>query len=328
MKINSKAAPKQLTTCIVTCYNYGAFIQEAVSSILSQSTRFDEVIIVDDASSDDSATLLVEIANREKTIKVIRHEKNSGQLAAFETAILKSSGDLLFFLDADDIYAPNYLATAITFYQQIPQIDFLFCRNIQFSKIIPPSLLSGDRSCSIIPKVNDLGLSIVRTLERRVFIGAPTSCLSMRRRVATQLFPLPVHEDWMTRADDCLVFGASLAGARKFKIEADLVGYRIHGKNAFAENRNTGEPSNFFLRQIAISRLFFVLRQRFQLGKDVVKLAHLEFKTIPDPNFEDLREYFGYIIKNGAKDAGRLRGIFLVIKWYLKSMLNKKLQLK
>ena len=205
-------------------------------------------------------------------------------------------------------------------YQHIPKADFLFCRNIQFSKEIPNRLLSRGESGGILPKVNDLGLSIVRTLQRRSFIGAPTSCLSMRRWVAEQIFPLPLHRDWVTRADDCLVFGASLAGARKFRIEADLVGYRIHGKNAYAQNPTVGDPSVFFMRQLIVDRLFDMLRTRFQLPKDVAKLAHLEFKTIPNPCFEDLREYIAYIIMNGAEDAGRMRGVLLASKWYFQSL--------
>ena len=59
--------------------------------------------------------------------------------------------------------------------------------------------------------------------------------------------------DWRTRADDCLVFGASLAGARKFRIEKNLVGYRIHGNNVFASNSETAKPEVLFLRQDRIN---------------------------------------------------------------------------
>jgi glycosyltransferase involved in cell wall biosynthesis len=297
-------------------------VEEAVASVLSQTTPFDELLVVDDASTDDSATVLSQISKREKRVKVIRHERNLGQLAAFETAILQSSSEFLFLLDADDVYAPDYLATAIEIYRRLPHCDFLFCRNIKFSNEAPSSWYQQTPTCRTTPKVTDLGLTLVRTIERRPFIGAPTSCLSMRSRVAARLFPLPLHEDWLTRADDCLVFGASLAGARKFRIEADLVGYRMHAKNAYAENRQLGEPSVFFLRQVALNRLISVLRQRFHLTEDVAQLAHLEFKTLPAPRFADLREYSGYVLKNGAKDCGRLRGMSLMVKWYLNSIFS------
>ena len=74
-----------------------------------------------------------------------------------------------------------------------------------------------------------------------------------------------------------------------------------------------------FLRQIALMRLFNFLRQKLNLGGELGKLAHLEFKTIPIPTARDLFEYLGYVLKNGAQDAGRLWGIAVLLKWYLKS---------
>ncbi len=290
-----------------------------MESALSQSNRFDEIIVVDDASSDNSAAIVSELCERDTTLKLVQHETNAGQLAAFETAIMRSTGDILFFLDADDVYSTGYVATALDVYRKFPRCDFLFSRNVQFSNEMPFSDISALPADGILPLVADMGLTLVRTLERRIFIGAPTSCISMRHWLAKRLFPLPLHEDWRTRADDCLVFGASLAGARKFQIEAPLVAYRIHGLNAFAQNPKIADPGKLFLRQLALARLFRLLRQRFSLDRDVNALAHLEFKTIPDPSLALLCEYVGYVLKNGAKDAGRLRAIALMVKWYLKS---------
>lgn len=184
-----------------------------MESALSQSNRFDEIIVVDDASSDNSAAIVSELCERDTTLKLVQHETNAGQLAAFETAIMRSTGDILFFLDADDVYSTGYVATALDVYRKFPRCDFLFSRNVQFSNEMPFSDISALPADGILPLVADMGLTLVRTLERRIFIGAPTSCISMRHWLAKRLFPLPLHEDWRTRADDCLVFGASLAGA-------------------------------------------------------------------------------------------------------------------
>ena len=63
-------------------------------------------------------------------------------------------------------------------------------------------------------------------------------------------------------------------------------------------------------------QLFSFLQQRLSLGGELGKLAHLEFKTIPNPSGRDLCEYLGRVLKNGAQDAGRLRGIAVILKWY------------
>jgi glycosyltransferase involved in cell wall biosynthesis len=311
---------KLRATCIITNYNYGSYLQQAVDSALAQTTSFDEIIIVDDASTDESSMLLSKIAKRTNAVRVLRRERNGGQLAAFESGIMQSGGDIVFFLDADDVYSPEYLGVALDVYRSAPQCDFLFCCYERFFDNSAPRLLSSSTAKELYPQLTDFGLTLVRTLERRRFIGAPTSCLSLRRELAMRLFPIPLHEDWRTRADDCLVFGASLAGARKFRIESNLVGYRMHSRNVFVSNPVTGKPDVFFMRQIALLRLFGLLKQRFGIDADrMAKLAHLEFKTIPEPSARDLLEYVGYVLKNGAQDAGRLRGVAVILKWYFEA---------
>jgi hypothetical protein len=112
----------------------------------------------------------------------------------------------------------------------------------------------------------------------------------MRRWVLEKLLPLPLCHDWRTRADDCLIFGSSLAGARKYRLAEPLVNYRIHGANAFAGRR--ADPRADYRRRLAINRLFRHLTDRF--GYDVERLpelAHREFQTIAAPTFRQFSEY-------------------------------------
>jgi glycosyltransferase involved in cell wall biosynthesis len=311
---------KLRATCIITNYNYGAYLRQAIDSVLSQTTPFDEIIVVDDGSTDDSSVVLFELSKRVDKLQIFHREDNAGQLAAFETGIMQSSGDILFFLDADDVYSSDYLGIALDVYHKVPECDFLFCGHERFCDGLAPKALVRGPDNELHPQVTDLGLTIVRTLERKAFVGGPTSCLSLRLRLAKRLFPIPLHEDWRTRADDCLVFGASLAGARKFRVESNLVGYRIHGSNAFASNSETAKPAVFFLRQVALMRLLNFLRQKLNLeGEKLGKLAHLEFKTIPNPSAQDLYEYMGYVLKHGAQDAGRARGVAVILKRYFET---------
>lgn len=317
MTVLSTSNSKLRATCIITNYNYEAYLPQAVDSVLSQSTPFDEIIVVDDASTDGSLVVLSELSTGVDRVKIVRQRVNVGQLAAFESGIMQSSGDVLFFLDADDIYSSDYLGIALDVYQKFPQCDFVFCHYEEFGERSFAKAFSSVTVSEQHPEVMDLGLTVIRTLERKAFIGGPTSCLSIRRGLAMRLFPIPFHADWRTRADDCLVFGASLAGARKFRIESKLVGYRMHGKNAFASNKDTAKPESVFLRQVALMRLFNFLRQRWNFDRQTLgKLAHLEFKTIPNPSARDLYEYVGYVLKNGAQDAGRLRGVAVILKRY------------
>jgi hypothetical protein len=180
----------------------------------------------------------------------------SYQAARCASVVMQSKGDLIFFLDADDVYAPNYLETSVSVYKHNKDCEFLFCRKIDVGRYLPPDLFEIKQPAETKVAITDLGFSLVRTLEEKVWIGAPTSCLSIHRRLAKRLFPfpLPVHEDWRIRADDCIVFGASLAGCRKFRLETSLVRYRIHGNNAWVNNKHLDKPNAVFLRQVSIAR--------------------------------------------------------------------------
>ena len=95
-------------SCLINNYNYGRFVAEAVESALSQSTPFDEVIVVDDGSNDHSLAVLASLEQRYPRLKVVR-KSNGGQLSAFSAGLAASTGDVLYFLDADDLYEPDYV---------------------------------------------------------------------------------------------------------------------------------------------------------------------------------------------------------------------------
>lgn len=215
---------KITTSCLINNYNYAEFISEAINSALNQTAKFDEIIIVDDASTDNSAEVMAkftQVAN----VQIILKEKNQGQLSSFNEGFLAAKGDIVFFLDADDIYEPEYLETALNFYKKRSECDFLFCAYKKFGAI--EETFQTD-------KVDlDLGYSVIRTLYSGEWIGSITSTLSIRREIIRKFLPIPNIEDWRVRADDCLVWGASLVGAKKFYMSKPLVMYRIHSNNQY-----------------------------------------------------------------------------------------------
>lgn len=92
---------------IITVYNLEKYIVETLESVFSQTRLPDEIIVVDDCSTDNSAEILQIYAKR---IKYIRLLENSGVMTAFLTGIEAASGDVLSFLDGDDIWFPEKLA--------------------------------------------------------------------------------------------------------------------------------------------------------------------------------------------------------------------------
>jgi glycosyltransferase involved in cell wall biosynthesis len=94
-----------MITTIIPCYNAAPFLAEAIESVLAQSRASDEVIVVDDCSTDDSA----EIAAR-YPVRLLCTERNSGHAAARNVALAAAEGDLIAWLDADDYWDAHHLA--------------------------------------------------------------------------------------------------------------------------------------------------------------------------------------------------------------------------
>ncbi len=137
----------------------------------------------------------------------------------------------------------------------------------------------------------DLGYSKIAAIYKKVWVGNRTSTLSMRRSVLEKFLPIPYLEDWRARADDCLVFGASIVEARKSYLAQPLVKYRAHGSNNHY-GRKEKRTSEYLERyDQAITRLFSFFSEKTNHPDDLDRFAHLEFKTISKPNQEEFQIY-------------------------------------
>jgi glycosyltransferase involved in cell wall biosynthesis len=94
---------------VIANYNYGHYVGQALDSVLHQIQPFDEVVVVDDGSTDDSPSVLARYADMPH-VQVLRIA-NGGQLGAMRTGIAASQCDYIYTLDADDFAAPNLVAS-------------------------------------------------------------------------------------------------------------------------------------------------------------------------------------------------------------------------
>lgn len=281
MNLDPLRVESMTISCLINNYNYAHFLGDALESVLAQTVPVDEIIVVDDGSTDASAEVLAKFCRRYPAITVVAKE-NEGQLSCFNEGFARATGDIVFFLDGDDLYERNYVDQALAMYHRHPQCDFVACGLRQFGQ--------SDLLRLKYETDRDLGYSVILTCYLREWIGAPTSCLSMRRGILEKILPLPLCEDWRTRADDCLVFGASVAAARKFYLAQPLVRYRVHGANHYCGR--AADQFADYRRRLAINRLFAHLERK--LCYDVGRLAdfhHREFCAIPRPTLGQFVKY-------------------------------------
>lgn len=97
-----------IVSIIVPIYNTEKYLKTCLDSILRQSYKNLEIILVDDGSTDGSSKIVDDYAKKDKRIKAI-HKKNSGQSAARNDGLNKATGEFLCFIDSDDEIDPNYI---------------------------------------------------------------------------------------------------------------------------------------------------------------------------------------------------------------------------
>ena len=107
-----------LVSIITPSYNSKQFIPETIQSVLNQTFKNWEMIIVDDMSTDNSNSIIEECIKNDFRIKLIKLKENSGPAIARNRAIEESNGRYMAFLDADDIWEPFKLEKQIQFMQQ------------------------------------------------------------------------------------------------------------------------------------------------------------------------------------------------------------------
>ncbi len=107
-----------LVSVICLCFNHEKFVIESLNSVLNQSYKNIELIVVDDKSNDNSTQIIDEWLTSHPQVKKIFHEKNWGNTKAFNHAAQFANGDYLIDLAADDVLLPDAVAKQINAFER------------------------------------------------------------------------------------------------------------------------------------------------------------------------------------------------------------------
>ena len=139
---------------VIPCYNYGHFLEEAVTSVLDDQEGVDvRVLIIDDASPDDSAEVARKIAAREPRVELIVHETNKGNIATYNEGLLEwANGDYCVLMSADDRLTPGALRRARDLLDANPGVGFVYGRALYVMDGAPvPAARTRVRGWSVWP---------------------------------------------------------------------------------------------------------------------------------------------------------------------------------
>jgi len=124
---------KPLVSIIMPAYNAEKYLRDAVQSVIDQSVQNWELFIINDGSTDDTASVAQECVLQDARVKLISQE-NKKQGAARNAGIKRSSGDWIAFLDADDLWTPDKLEKQLKAASLQPTADVFFSRGYIFSE--------------------------------------------------------------------------------------------------------------------------------------------------------------------------------------------------
>jgi len=121
---------------VIPCYNQGLYLDDAVDSVLSQTFRDFEIIIVNDGSTDEATNLL--LSNFRKPMSRVIHTPNQGLAMARNRGIGEATGEYILPLDADDTIAPTYLERAVRAMETGPDLGIVYCKAETFGAVTGP----------------------------------------------------------------------------------------------------------------------------------------------------------------------------------------------
>lgn len=110
---------------VITCFNYGKYLKSSIDSVLEQTVPVEEIIVVDDGSTDNTQSILSDYRTNEK-IRFV-YQKNRGQAKAKNTGLQLARGEFVAFLDADDIWAPRKIEKQIKLFKN-PKVGVVYTR--------------------------------------------------------------------------------------------------------------------------------------------------------------------------------------------------------
>lgn len=250
---------KPLVSVIINNYNYDRFLTEAINSVLNQTYPFVEIVVVDDGSTDRSKEIISSYGNR--VISVLK--QNGGQASALNEGIKISSGELIFFLDSDDIFLPTKIEEMVELFEQLAnnkETEIIISNYIntinEYGEEVNVNVLEKlSTTCAweYLPKIRGKTSKLIDGVITRLstseqvyqfvckyrfipYLGMPTSGLAITKALASKVFPIP-SEMVKVSADDFIVKGASILGS-VYLTNKVLTKYRIHGSNSWYGSQN------------------------------------------------------------------------------------------
>jgi glycosyltransferase involved in cell wall biosynthesis len=249
---------KPSVSVLITCFNYGAYVGQAIESALDQTYPAAEIIVSDDASQDNSCEVVDTYVKRGVGVRLLRNP-HGGMAANLNAAYRNCSGDIICLLDADDTFLPKKIESVVNAFHANPQAGFAVHRAILVD--------NQKRARGLYPLLSALpsGDCAQITYENSgILMGLPpTTNLALRREIADRIFPIPV--EYTGYAEQMFHRLAPLMTAL-CAVDEPLARWRLHGAN---DQNSTHITSRRLERELKIMDSLWLEQKRYLEGVDM-----------------------------------------------------------
>ncbi len=292
-----------LVTIAINNYNYAAYIQNAIDSALGQTYPDIEVIVVDDGSTDNSPEIIKSYGDKIRPFL----KKNEGQVSAMNLAWAEAKGEIVMFLDADDVMLPEAIEKCVEIYKQGDYINVYYIMEKVDGHLKSKGEITPDQGYSSTPPLEDMK-------KWGYYAVPPTSSHTFRKSFLDKVMPAPLRpagkDDDPVPMDAYLSTHAPLMGKLYF-INEVLGQYRLHGNNkgSLRNNFSMEKLHRMFMRDIHREKIQLKLcrEQGIDIKEDrvafnplYIKHRFLSYRLFPEKH-PVAHDNFWYLLKKGLQ---------------------------
>lgn len=205
----------------MAAYNGGLYIRSQIDSILNQLHEDDELIVIDDCSTDNTFDILS--SYDDERIRLFKNEVNLGHVKNFEKSVKHSSGDIIFLSDQDDLWSSSKYNKVINHFSQNPDVGMIYHSLLKMNELGYPMSIIGDDDGYI------LSPNRYRFLLRQLVKFEVFGCsIAFRRQLLDSILPFPKN---ITYAHDHWIASCAAIKSKVACINMPLTFYRQHDLN-------------------------------------------------------------------------------------------------
>ena len=241
----------ELVSTIIPVHNRSDLLREAVASVLAQTYRPIEIVIVDDGSTDDTAAVAEALARSNPESILVIHQPNAGPGAARQRGLDRARGSFIQFLDSDDLLLPGKFAAQVGSLRQQPDCQISYGPSLEENHAMLPVRRRGPMR----------GTGQVRaTLFPHLLVERwwTTSCPLYRRDLLDRIGP---WRSWINEEDWEYDARAGATGARLAWVPEEVSVRRIHLADGHLSDEGCEDPRKLAHRALAQASLFHCAQQ-------------------------------------------------------------------